>query len=92
MQSIPQCCHRVDGCVEGRTVWKLDLQTLRFFLGGYKIFLRDIGNGSPVAELPFLAFRILQPVRSLEGSTHFGVLPESSSEHKPLKRRLWQNS
>ena len=91
MQSIPQCSHRVDGCVEGRTVWKLDLQTLRFFLGGYKIRLRDIGNGWLVAELPFLAFRILQPIGSLEGS-HFDVLPESSSEHKPLKRRLQQNS
>ncbi len=81
----------VDGHVEDGTIWKLDLQTLRFFLGGYKICWWDVRNGWPDAQLPFLAFRILQPVGSLEGSTHVGVMPECGTEHEPLERSLRRN-
>ena len=60
----------VDGHVETGIIRKLDLQNLRFFLGGYEICLRDIRDGWLIAQLPFLAFGILQPVGRLEGSTH----------------------
>ncbi len=83
----------VDGNVETGIIQKLDLQNLRFLLGSYKICLRDIqDDGWPIAQLFFLAFGIVQPVGRLEGSTHFGVLPESSTEHEPLEQRLWRNS
>ncbi len=75
----------VDGHVETSVIWKLDLQNLRLFLGGYKIHHRDIQDVWPIAQLPFLAFQILQPIGRLEGSTHFGVLPESSTEHELLE-------
>ncbi len=65
----------VDGHVEDGGVWKLDLQTLRLLHGGYEICWWDVRNGWPTAQLPFLAFGILQPAGSLEGSTHFGMLP-----------------
>jgi hypothetical protein len=42
-------------------------------------------------QLPFLALSVLQPVRRLEGGTHFGVLPESGTLQEFLERRLWQN-
>ncbi len=52
----------VDGHVEDGFSWKLDLQNLRFFLGDYKIHHRYVLDGWPIAQLPFLAFRILQLV------------------------------
>ena len=82
----------VDGHVETGIIRKLDLQNLRLLLGSYEIHLRDIRNGCTIAQLPFLAFGILQPIRRLEGSTHLGVLPKSRTEHKPLEQRLQQNS
>jgi hypothetical protein len=72
-------------------IWKLDLQNLGFFLGGYKIHHRDVQDGLPIAQLPFLTLQILKPVGRLEGSTHLGVLPESSTEHELLERRLQRN-
>ncbi len=81
----------VDGHVETGIIRKLDLQNLRLLLGSYEIHLRDIWDRWPIAQLPFLAFGILQPVGSFEGSTRFGVLPESGTKHMFLDRRLWQN-
>jgi hypothetical protein len=82
----------VDGHVETGIIRKLDLQNLRFLLGSYEIRLRDIRDRWPIAQLPLLAFRTLQPLRSLEGSTHFSILPESGTKHEFIERRLWQNS
>jgi hypothetical protein len=65
-------------------VGKPDLEDLRFFLGHDDICLSYIRDGWRVAQLPFLAFQILQPVGSLKGSTHFVILPESSTEHRFL--------
>ncbi len=78
--------------VEVRLVWKLDLQGLRFFLGCDDVYLRHVRDGWPVAQLPFLALRIIQPVGSLEGCTHFGMLPESGTKQEFLERRLQRNS
>ncbi len=72
-------------------VRKLDLEKLRFFLGRDDVNHRYLRNGRLVGQLPFLALRILQPVQRLEGSTHFGILPESSTQQEFLKRRLWRN-
>ncbi len=65
-------------------VRKIDLQHLRFFLGRDHIHLSYVWDGHPVAQLPFLTLRILQPVGRLEGGTHFGVLPESGTEQEFL--------
>ncbi len=73
-------------------VRKLDLQNLRIFLGCDNVRLKYVRDRQPVAQLPFLALRILQPVGRLEGSTHFGALPESSTEQEFLERRLWWDS
>jgi hypothetical protein len=73
------------------TVRKLDLQGLRFFLGRDNVYLRHVRDGQPVAQLPFLALSILQPVARLEGGTHFVVLPESGTKQEFLERRLWRN-
>jgi hypothetical protein len=78
--------------VEVRLVQKLDLQGLRFFLGRDDVYLRHLQYGRLVAQLPFLALSIIQPIGSLEGGTHFGVLPESGTKQEFLERRLWQNS
>jgi hypothetical protein len=78
--------------VEVGIVWKLDLQGLRFFLGRDNVYLRHVRDGRPVAQLPFLTLSIIQPVRSLEGGTHFGVLPEYGTKHEFLERRLWRSS
>jgi hypothetical protein len=67
----------VNGITEVGLIRKLDLENLRFFVGRDNVNLRYVRNGWPVAQLPFLALGILQPVRRLEGGTHFGVLPES---------------
>ena len=86
MQGIPHSVPMgVDGHVDTGIIRKLDLQNLRFFLGGHKINLRDVRDGWPISQLLFLASRILQPIGRLEDSTHFGMLPESSTEHKPLE-------
>jgi hypothetical protein len=69
-------------------IQKPDLQDLRFLLGHHDIPLRNIRDGRPVAQLPFLTLGILRPFESLEGSTHFGILPESGTEHEFLERRL----
>ncbi len=61
----------VNGHVEVGIVWKFGLQDLWFLLGSHNIHLSNIQDGRPVAQLPFLALRILQPVGRLEGSTHF---------------------
>jgi hypothetical protein len=73
-------------------VWKPDLEDLRFFLGHDYVCLSYVQDGRPVAQLPFLALEILQPVESHKGGTHFDVLPESSTEHKIPKKRLRQDS
>ncbi len=82
----------VNGHVEMGVVGKPDLQDLKLLLGHHNICLSDICDGWPVAQLPFLALRILQPIGSLEGSNHFGVLPESGTEHEFLERRLQWDS
>jgi hypothetical protein len=73
-------------------VRKLDLQSLRFSLGRDDVYLRHVRDGWPVAWLPFLALSIIQPVGSLEGGTHFGVLPEFGTKQEFLERRLQRNS
>jgi hypothetical protein len=69
----------VDGHAEVGHVRKLDLEDLGFFLGSDDVNHRYLRNGQPMRQLPFLALSILQPVRRLEGGTHFGVLPESGT-------------
>ncbi len=59
--------------------WKLDLQHLRIFLGCVNFHIGYVWDGQPVAQLPFLALGVLQLVGRLEGSTHFGALPESGT-------------
>jgi hypothetical protein len=78
----------VNGHVEVEIARKPDLEDLGFFLGHEDICLSYVQDGWPVVQLPFLALGILQPVGSLEGSTHFGILPESGTEHTFLERRL----
>ncbi len=82
----------VDVHVDVGIVRKLDLEHLRIFLGRDDVHLSYVQDGRPVAQLPFLALIILQPVKRLEGSTHFGVLPESGTLQEFLKRRLWRDS
>ncbi len=77
--------------VEVGIIRKLDLQGLRFFLGRDDVYLRHVRDGRPVAQLPFLALSIIQPVRSLEGGTHFGMLPESGTKQEFFERRLRRN-
>jgi hypothetical protein len=81
----------VNGHTEVRRVQKLGLEHLRFFLGRDNVYQRYIQNGRPVAQLPFLALGILQPIRRLEGGTHFSLLPESGTKQEFLERRLWRN-
>ncbi len=68
----------VDGHVEVGHVRKLDLD-LGFFLGRDNVYHRNVWNGRPMRQLPLLTLTVLQPVRRLEGGTHFGVLPESGT-------------
>ncbi len=82
----------VYGHVDVGLLSKLDLQGLRFFLGHDDIHFRYVQDGWPVAQLPFFALSILQPIGRLEGGTHFGILPESGTKQEFLERRLWQNS
>jgi hypothetical protein len=81
----------VNGHTEVRRIWKLDLEHLRFFHGRDNVYHRYVWNWWPVAQLPFLALGILQPVRRLEGGTHFGLLPEPSTKQEFLERRLRRN-
>ncbi len=69
----------VNGHAEVGGVRKLDLEDLGFFLGCDDVYHRDIWNGRPMRQLPFLALSVLQPVRRLEGGTHFGMMPESGT-------------
>ncbi len=69
----------VNGHAEVGRVRKLDLEDLRLFLGRDDVYHRDIRNGRPMRQLSLLALSILQPVRRLEGGTHFGVVPESGT-------------
>ncbi len=82
----------VNGHTEVGLVRKLDLENLRFFLGRDDVHNRYVWNGWLVGQLPFLTHGILQPIRRLEGGTHFGMLPESGTKQEFLERRLWQNS
>jgi hypothetical protein len=77
--------------VEVGIVGKLDLQGLRFFLGRDDVYLRHVRDEWLVAQLPFLTLSIIQPVGSLEGGTHYGVLPESGTKQEFLERRLRWN-
>jgi hypothetical protein len=69
----------VNGHAEVGRIRKLDLEDLRLFLGRDNVYHWDIRNGQPMRQLPFLALSILQSIRRLEGGTHFGVIPESST-------------
>ncbi len=69
----------VDGHAEVGRIRKLDLEDLGFFLGHDDVYHRDVQNGQLMRQLPLLALSILQPVRRLEGGTHFGVMPESGT-------------
>jgi hypothetical protein len=60
-------------------------------LGRDDVYHGDVQNRRPMRQLPFLALSILQPAWGLEGGTHFGVMPESSTQQEFLKRRLWRN-
>jgi hypothetical protein len=82
----------VNGHVDVAFVWKLDLQNLRIFLGRDNVHFRYVRDGWPVAQLLFLALSILQPVGTLEGGTHFDMLPESGTKQEFLERRLRGNS
>jgi hypothetical protein len=66
----------VDGHAEVGRIRKLDFEDLAFFLGHDNVNHRNVRNGWPMRQLPFLALSVLQPIRRLEGGTHFGVLPE----------------
>jgi hypothetical protein len=81
----------VNGHTEVRRVRKLDLENLRFFLGRGDDYHRYVQNRRPVAQLPFLALGVLQPVRRLEGGTHFGLMPDSGTKQEFLERRLRRN-
>jgi hypothetical protein len=83
---------RVNRHAEVGCVGKLDLEDLRIFLGHDDIFHGDVRNRRPMRQVPILALSVLQPVWGLEGGTHFGVMPESSTQQEFLKRRLWRNS
>jgi hypothetical protein len=81
----------VDVHADVGVIRNLDLQHLRIFLGRDNFHLSYVWDGWPVAQLPFLALGILQPVGRLEISTHYGVLPESNILQEFLERRLWRD-
>ncbi len=70
---------------------KLNLVNLRIFLGHDNVHFRYVRDRLPVAQLPFLALSILQPVGRLDGNTYFGELPESSTKNKFLGRLWWDS-
>jgi hypothetical protein len=61
----------VNGYAEVERIRKLDLEDLRLFLGRDDVYHWDIQNGWPMRQLSLLALSVLQPVRRLEGGTHF---------------------
>ncbi len=69
----------VDGHAAVGRIRKLDLEALGFFLGHDDVYHRNVRNGWPMRQVPFLALSVLQPVRGLEGGTPFGMLPESGT-------------
>jgi hypothetical protein len=69
----------VNGHAEVGRIRKLDLEDLRLSLGCDDVYHRDIRNGQPMRQLPFLALSVLQPVLGLKGGAHFCVMPESST-------------
>ncbi len=69
----------LDGHAEVGHVRKLDLEDLGFCLGRDDVYHRNVRNGRPMRQPPFLALSVLQPFRRLEGGTHFGVLSESGT-------------
>jgi hypothetical protein len=69
----------VNGHAEVGHIRKLDLEDLRLFLGCDDVYHQDVQNRRPMRQLPFLALSVLQPVWGLEGGTHFGMMPESST-------------
>ncbi len=62
-------------------VRKLDLENSRIFLGRDEVYHRDVRDGRPLSQLPFLALGVLLHIRRLEVGTHFDVrvTPESST-------------
>jgi hypothetical protein len=69
----------VKGHAEVGRIRKLDLEDLGFFLGHGNVYHRDVRNGRLMKQLPFFALSVLQPIRRLEGGTHFGMMPESGT-------------
>jgi hypothetical protein len=69
----------VNGHAEVGPIRKLDLEDLGFFLGRDDVYHWGVWNGWLMRQLPILALSILQPIRRLEGGTHFGVMPESGT-------------
>ncbi len=82
----------VDEHAEVGRVRKLDLEDLGLFLGRDDVYHRNVRNGWPMRQLPFPALSVLQPVRRLEGGTHFGMLPEVGTQQEFLEKRLWRMS
>jgi hypothetical protein len=66
----------VDGHAEVGRIRRLDLEDLGFFPGRDDVYHRIVQNERLMRQLLFLALSILQPVRRLEGGTHFGMMPE----------------
>jgi hypothetical protein len=64
------------GHVEDGPIGKHDLHIVPRLLGGHYISRRGIQDRWPIAQLPFLAFGILQSFGALVDSSHFVVLPE----------------
>jgi hypothetical protein len=79
----------LDGHAEVGSVRKLDLEDLGFFLGRDDINHRNIRNGRPMRQLPFLALSILQPVRRLEGGTHLARCQSLVPSKSFLKEDFW---
>jgi hypothetical protein len=69
----------LDGHAEVGRIRNLNLEDLGFFLGHDNVYHRNVLNGRLMRQLPFLALNVLQPVRRLEGGTHFGMVPESGT-------------
>jgi hypothetical protein len=69
----------VNGHAEVGCVRKLDLEDLRLFLGHDDVYHWYVRNGWLMRQLSLFALSILQPVWGLEGGTHFGVMPKSST-------------
>jgi hypothetical protein len=75
----------VDGHAEVGCIRKIDLEDLGFYLGREDVKHRNVQNGWPMRQLPFITLSVLQPDRRLEGGTHFGILPESGTQQEFLE-------